>query len=82
MSEPRPSRARISSRTTGVAVAVQASTRGGPQLLQQRADLQVLGRKSWPHSLMQWASSIATSGGASSRASARKPGYASRSGAT
>ena len=40
------------------------------------------GRKSWPHSLMQCASSMATSGHSRSRRSPRKPGKASRSGAT
>ena len=63
----RPSRARISSRTTGVAVAVQASTRGGGSSASSSPICRYSGRKSWPHSLMQWASSIATSGGASSR---------------
>ena len=52
------------------------------QLREQRADPRYSGRKSWPHSLMQCASSIATSGQASRRSRPRKPGEASRSGAT
>jgi hypothetical protein len=46
----------------GVAVAVQASTRARGKAHEQPIDLQVLGAKSCPHSLMQCASSMATSG--------------------
>ena len=40
------------------------------------------GRKSWPHSLMQWASSIAKRGQSSRRRISRKRGKTRRSGAT
>ena len=56
------SRARISSRTTGVAVAVQARTRAWGRSASSAPSCMYSGRKSWPHSLMQCASSIATSG--------------------
>ena len=57
-----PRRSRISSRTTGVAVAVQASTRASGSSRAASPICRYSGRKSWPHSLMQWASSTATSG--------------------
>ena len=84
VSAGRPRRARISSRTTGVAVAVQASTRGARAARPAaRRSPGTPGRKSWPHSLMQWASSTATSGhrdAAQQAAEARRT--TSRSGAT
>ena len=42
VSAGRPSRARISSRTTGVAVAVHASARASRQVSEQAADLEIL----------------------------------------
>ena len=62
VSGPRPSRATISSRTTGVAVAVHASMRGGRTSASRSPICRYSGRKSWPHWLMQCASSTATSG--------------------
>ena len=62
VSAGRPRRARISSRTTGVAVAVQASTRACGSSVSSAPISRYSGRKSWPHSLMQCASSMATSG--------------------
>ena len=62
VSAGRPRRLRISSRTTGVAVAVQASTRALGRSARSPPISRYSGRKSWPHSLMQCASSMATSG--------------------
>ena len=75
VSAGRPRRRRISSRTTGVAVAVQARTRAPGSSASRPPISRYSGRKSWPHSLMQWASSMATSGHGDARLSSpRKPG--------
>ena len=46
--------------TSGVAVAVSAST-GAPKRACRPERFRYAGRKSWPHWLMQWASSTAMS---------------------
>ena len=50
----------MSSRTRPVAVAVRAMN-GTPVIFERSSRIwRYSGRKSWPHSLMQWASSTAT----------------------
>ena len=56
-----PSRATISSRTGGAAVAVRASTGGRPSASIAAPSRRYSGRKSWPHSLTQCASSTTNS---------------------
>jgi hypothetical protein len=81
-SSQRPSTARMSRRTSSVAVAVSATVTGSPSRRRNSPTARYAGRRSWPHLLTQWASSIASSRtppGHASSASA-KPGRPIRSG--
>ena len=76
----RPSRAAISRRVGGSAVAVSA-IRGTWRQRSRNASWRYSGRKSWPHCDTQCASSIANSAIVSGSSQARKPSVSSRSGA-
>ena len=71
----------MSSRTRGVAVAVKAMTGTQGKWSRNSVSWRYSGRKSCPHSLMQWASSIAMRPIGRRPRSAKTPGTMSRSGA-
>ena len=72
----------MSCRTRSVAVAVRAIIGTDGKSGRSWASWRYSGRKSWPHSLMQWASSTARRFTFQRRKSSRKPESMSRSGAT
>ena len=72
----------MSARTRSVAVAVSAIIGASGNNSRNEASWRYSGRKSWPHSLMQWASSIASKCAFHFCKSSRKPESISRSGAT
>ena len=72
----------MSPRTRGVAVAVIASVGMPGSASRTVTRRRYSGRKSWPHSLMQWASSTASARTFQRASRARKSGSTRRSGAT
>jgi hypothetical protein len=77
-----PSCATTSSRTRAVAVAVNAQNGTSGKRSRNGAMRRYSGRKSWPHSLMQCASSTTKRATSQRSRSPEKPGSVSRSGAT
>ena len=71
----RPSCRQMSLRTSGAAVAVSAITGADGKHFRSRARSRYSGRKSWPHSEMQCASSIATSRTGKACRNSRNPGF-------
>ena len=72
----------MSSRTSSVAVAVSAMHGGLPSRCRTSPSRMYSGRKSCPHWLTQWASSIARNLGRRSASNGRKSAAKNRSGAT
>ena len=72
----------MSVRTRGVAVAVNAWMAASGKASRRTASCRYSGRKSCPHWLMQWASSMAKNATPARLSNPRQVGSTSRSGAT
>ena len=78
----KPRRSIRSARVVGSAVAVSATRGTWGNNSRNLASSRYSGRKSWPHWLTQWASSMANSPISTLARSSRNPAAANRSGAT